>query len=165
MADFREQSQLEAAIQGLKAAGIEADDMDVFSEEPVELHRGILDRPSHMSLVSVLGAIIGGGLATAGVYAAQHNYRVMTGGMPVFTFWGTGVITYETTMLGAVLATFGWFLWESGLLRKRDKTIPVPAVLPGVMCLRVRCFDPHMTRARQILDSAGATEIARKEVA
>jgi hypothetical protein len=85
--------------------------------------------------------------------------------MPIFSFWGTGVISYETTMLGAVLATFGWFLWESGLLRKRDKTIPVPTVLPGVMCLRVRCSDPNVTRARQILDSAGATDIARKEVA
>ena len=165
MADFREQSQLEAAILALKAVGVDAEDMDVFSEEPVEFHRGVLDRSSHMSLVAVLGAIIGGGLATAGVYAAQHNYQVITGGMPVFTFWGTGVITYETTMLGSVLATFGWFLWESGLLRKRDKTIPVPTVLPGVMCLRVRCFDPHVTRARQILDSAGAIDIARKEVA
>ena len=165
MADFREQSQLEAAILALKAVGVDAEDMDVFSEEPVEFHRGVLDRSSHLSLVAVLGAIIGGGLATAGVYAAQHNYQVITGGMPVFTFWGTGVITYETTMLGSVLATFGWFLWESGLLRKRDKTIPVPIVLPGVMCLRVRCFDPHVTRARQILDSAGAIDIARKEVA
>lgn len=165
IAEFRDQPKLEAAILALKAAGIDAGDMDVFSEEPVELHRGVLDRPSRMSLVAVLGAIIGGGLATAGVYAAQHNYRVITGGMPVFTFWGTGVITYETTMLGSVLATFGWFLWESGLLRKRDKSIPVPAVLPGLMCLRVRCSDSHVTRARQILDSAGANEIARKEVA
>jgi hypothetical protein len=165
MADFREQSKLEAAILALKAAGIDAVDMDVFSEEPVEFRRGILDRPSRMSLVAVLGAITVGGLATFGVYAAQHNYRLITGGMPVFSFWGTGVITYETTLLGSVLATFGWFLWESGLLRKRDKSIPVPSVLPGVMCLRVRCSDSQITRARQILDSAGATDIARKEVA
>ena len=165
MADFREQSKLEAAILALKAAGIDAGDMDVFSEEPVEFRRGILDRPSRMSLVAVLGAIVTGGLATAGVYAAQHNYQLTTGGMPIFSFWGTGVITYETTMLGSVLATFGWFLWESGLLRKRDKSIPVPTVLPGVMCLRVRCADPHVTRVRQVLDSAGATDIARKEVA
>lgn len=165
IADFREQPKLEAAILALKAAGITADDMDVFSEEPVELRRGILDRPSRMSLVSVLGATATGGLATVGLYAAQQSYRLVTGGMPIFSFWGTGVISYEATMLGAVLATFGWFLWESGLLRKRDKSIPVPTVLPGVMCLRVRCFDPHVTRARQILDSAGATDIARKEVA
>ena len=131
----------------------------------MEFRRGILNRPSRMSLVAVLGAIVTGGLATAGLYAAQHNYPLPTGGMPIFSFWGTGVITYETTMLGSVLATFGWFLWESGLLRKRDKTIPVPTVLPGVMCLRVHCPDPLVTRVRQILDSAGATDIARKEVA
>ncbi len=165
MADFREQSKLESAILALKAAGIGSDDMDVFSEEPVEFRRGILDRPSRMSLVAVLGAIVVGGLATAGVYAAQQNYQVVTGGMPIFSFWGTGVITYETTMLGSVLATFGWFLWESGLLRKRDKNVPIPSVLPGVMCLRVRCSDSQATRTRQILDSAGATDIARKEVA
>ncbi len=165
MAEFRDQPKLESAIVALKAAGIGADDMDIFSEEPVELRRGILDRPSHMSLVAVLGSIAVGGLATAGVYAAQHNYPLPTGGMPIFTLWGTGVITYETTLLGAVLATFGWFLWESGLLRKRDKNVPIPAVLPGVMCLRVHCSDPHVTRARQILDSAGATDIALKEVA
>ena len=165
IADFREQPKLEAAILALKAAGITADDMDVFSEEPVELRRGILDRPSRMSLVSVLGAIATGGLATVGLNAAQQSYRLVTGGMPIFSFWGTGVISYETTMLGAVLATFGWFLWESGLLRKRDKSVPVPTVLPGVMCLRIRCFDPHVTRVRQILDNAGATDIALKEVA
>src|SRR5882757_1435130 len=119
MADFREQSKLEAAILALKAAGIGADDMDLFSEEPVEFRRGILDRPSRMSLGAVLGAILAGGMATAGVYAAQHNYAVVTGGMPTFSFWGSGVITYETTMMGAVLSTFGWFLWESRLLNKR----------------------------------------------
>lgn len=165
MADFREQPKLEAAILALKAAGIDAEDMDVFSEEPVEFRRGILDRPSRMSLVAVVGAIVTGGLATAGVYAAQHNYSLPTGGMPIFSFWGTGVITYETTMLGSVLSTFGWFLWESGLLRKRDKNVPIPTVLPGVMCLRVHCSDPLIPRVRQILDGAGATGVARKEVA
>ena len=163
--EFHEKDAAAAAIRMLREGGIAPGALDLFSEEPVELRRGVLDRPSRMSLVAVLGAIVTGGLATAGVYAAQHNYQLTTGGMPIFSFWGTGVITYETTMLGSVLATFGWFLWESGLLRKRDKSIPVPTVLPGVMCLRVRCADPHVTRVRQILDGAGATEIARKEVA
>ena len=40
-------------------------DLDVFSEEPVEFRRGVLDRPSRMSLVSVLGAIVFGTAATA----------------------------------------------------------------------------------------------------
>ena len=165
IAEFQDRPKLENAILALKAAGIGSADMDLFSEEPVELRRGILDRSSRMSLVAVLGAIVVGGSATAGVYAAQHNYALVTGGMPIFSFWGTGVITYETTLLGAVLATFGWFLWESGLLRGRDKTAPVPLVPPWGMCLRVRCSDTHVARALQILDVAGAIGIERKESA
>ena len=159
IAEFRDRPKLENAILALKAAGIGPSDMDLFSEEPVELHRGILDRPSNMSLVAVAGAATVGGLATLGVYAAQHNYALVTGGMPIFSYWGTGVITYETTMMGAVLATVGWFLWESGLLRKRDRDIPVPRVPPGMMCLRVRCSDGGVTSARQILERAGAIKL------
>lgn len=163
IAEFRDQPKLEDAIHALKAEGVGPLDMDLFSEEPVEFRRGILDRPSHMSLVSVLGAILAGGLATTGVYLAQHNYRLVTGGMPIFSFWGTGVITYETTMMGAVLSTFGWFLWESGLLHKRDKSVPVPLVPPGSMCLRVRCSDDQQAgRNRQILDRAGAVAVEKK---
>jgi hypothetical protein len=165
IAEFQDRPKLENAILALKAAGIGSADMDLFSEEPVEFRRGILDRSSRMSLVAVLGAIVVGGSATAGVYAAQHNYALVTGGMPIFSFWGTGVITYETTLLGAVLATFGWFLWESGLLRRRDKTAPVPLVPPGGMCLRVRCAETQVARALQILDVAGAIGIERKESA
>jgi len=163
IAEFCEQARLEKAILALKGAGIGTLSMDLFSEEPVEFRRGILDRPSHMSLVSVVGAILVGGAATSGVYWAQHNYALVTGGMPLFSMWGTGVISYETTMLGAVLATFCWFLWESGLLRKRDPSIPVPLVPPGAMCLRVRCVDSDKTRIFQILDGAGATGIEKME--
>ncbi len=165
IAEFRDQPKLEKAILALKDTGIGPDDLDLFSEEPIEFRRGILDRPSRMSLVAVVGAIISGGLATSGVYAAQHNYVLITGGMPVFSFWGTGVITYETTLLGSVLATFGWFLWESGLLRKRDTTAPVPLVPPESMCLRVRCSATQMARAQQILDAAGAIGVEKKGAA
>jgi hypothetical protein len=163
IAEFREKETIVRAIQRLKDTGVTAADLDVFSAEPVEFYRGVLDRPSRMSLVAVLGAIVNGSLATAFVYFAQHNYRLDTGGMPVFSFWGTGVISYEMTMLGAVLATFIWFLWESGLIRKRDRSAPVPVVPPGSMCLRVRCDGSSAARTVQILDGAGAIGIEKKE--
>ena len=52
------------------------------------------------------GRDCGGWLATAFVYWAQNNYKLVTGGMPIFSFWATGVITYEMTMLGAIITTF-----------------------------------------------------------
>ena len=137
--EFHQRDAVAAAIQRLREGGIGADELDLFSEEPVELPRGALDRPSRMSLASVAGAIACGVLATACVSWTQHNYRLVTGGMPLFSFWATGVITYEMTMLGAIVSTFAWSLWESGLIRGRDRSAPVPQVEPGSMCLRVRC--------------------------
>jgi hypothetical protein len=162
--EFREKDALVAAIKSLKASGISTTDLDLFSEEPVEFPRGVLDRPSSMSLVSVGGAVTCGGLATAGVYLSQNNYKLITGGMPVFSMWGTGVITYETTMLGAIVATFAWFLWESGLLRKRDRSAPLPEVAPGSMCLRVRCSAPEAGRTSEILNRSGAIDIEHIDI-
>ena len=160
--EFREKAAAAEAIRTLREQGVGTADLDVFSEEPVEFRRGLLDRPSRMSLASVLGAVLFGILATAFVYWAQHNYRLVTGGMPVFSFWATGVITYEMAMLGAILATFAWFLWESRLFRRRDPEAPVPQVDPGSLCLRVRCVDGDAVRAFEALNRAGAIAIQRK---
>jgi hypothetical protein len=160
--EFRQQASAAAAIRGLKEGGIGPADMDLFSEEPVLLPRGLLHRPSKMSLISVLGAIALGSAATGFVYFSQHNYRLVTGGMPTFSFWATGVITYELTMLGAMVSAFAWFLWESGLIRKRDRTAPVPVVLPGSMNLRVRCTAAQAARASEIMAGAGAVQVERK---
>lgn len=162
MGEFRDRSSLATAINALRAAGVSNDDLDIFSEEPVEFPRGVLDRPSRMSLVSVLGAIVLGGGGTTFVWWAQNNYAVVTGGIPVYSWWGTGVITYELTMLGAILATFGYFLWESGLIRKRDKTAPVPAVQPECICLRVRSASEDVTKPAALLREAGATSVEKK---
>ena len=72
-----------AAIRPLRAAGI--DPCAIWMSSPKNrwsFRRGVLDRPSHMSLVSVLGAIVFGTLATAFIRWTQHNYRLVTGGMP-----------------------------------------------------------------------------------
>jgi hypothetical protein len=159
---FHEKDSAAAAIRMLRAVGITPAELDLFSEEPVELPRGVLDRPSRMSLASVLGAIVFGLVATAFIYWTQHNYKLVTGGMPLFSFWATGVITYEITMLGAIVATFAWFLWESGLARKRDRNALVPEVDAGSICLRVRCRDEQSAQAIESLRRAGAIEIERR---
>jgi ActD protein len=158
--DFQAMDETVAAIRELKANGFSTNDLDVFSEEPVEFPRGVLDRPSHMSLAVVLGAITSCFLIVGFVYFTQHNYPLVTGGMPIFAFWSTAVVFYEITMLGAILTTFGRFLWESGLLR-RDHRIPVPAVAPGTICLRVHCRQQQLKNASESLSRAGALKVER----
>jgi Alternative complex III, ActD subunit len=163
--EFRDKETLTDAIRALGKAGLGPDDLALFSEEPVTLPKGVLDRPSSMSLISVLGGIGFGGIATAFVYYSQHNYVIVTGGMPVFSFWATGVITYEMCMLGAMVTAFLWFLWESGLLRRRDAFAPTPAVDPGAMCLRVRCRSERTAETNAIMERNGAINVVERSEA
>ena len=64
--------------------------------------------------------------------------------------------------MGAVLATFGYFLWESGLIRKRDKSAPVPVVPPECICLRVRCPGADVARPTLLLREAGALSVEKR---
>jgi hypothetical protein len=162
LGEFRDKDAVADAVRSLRAAGVSVSDLDLFSEEPLELPRGLLDRPSRMSLAAVLGAAAMGGAATLFVWWAQNDYALITGGMPVFSFWGTGVITYEMTMLGAVLSVFGYFLWESGLLRKRDKSAPIPVVPPERIWLRLCCKGSDVARPKALLQQAGAVMVEEK---
>jgi hypothetical protein len=158
--EFREKETAARAIRELKANGFGPDALDVFSNEPVEFADGVLDRPSRMSLVVVASALICCALTILFVRYTQYNYPLVTGGMPLFSFWSTGVVFYELTMLGAILSSFAWFLWESGLVRRRTPA-PVPDVEPGVICLRVRCSDEQAQLASGQLEQAGATEVEK----
>jgi hypothetical protein len=157
-AEFREKETAARAILELKANGFGPDALDVFSNEPVEFADGVLDRPSRMSLVVVASALTFCLLTILFVRFTQYNYPLVTGGMPLFSFWSTGVVFYELTMLGAILSSFAWFLWESGLIRRRSPA-PVPEVEPGVICLRVRCGEEQGSSASRQLEQAGATGV------
>ena len=72
-----------------------------------------------MSVAVVTGANVTAFLLIVGfVYFTQYNYPLITGGMPIFSFWATGVVFYEMTMFGAIVTTLFWFIRESGLLRR-----------------------------------------------
>jgi len=158
--DFPNIEPATKAIRDLKLHGFTLGDFVVFSDEPILFPKGVLRRPSHMSLTAVLGAITLFLLATGFVYFSQHNYALITGGMPIFSFWATGIISYEFTMFGAILSTFGCFLWESGLVRKRDSA-PVPRIQPERIHLRVRCSPEQADETNQLMLRAGASEVTR----
>jgi hypothetical protein len=163
-AEFRDKETAARAILGLKANGFVPDALDVFSNEPVEFADGVLDRPSRMSLVVVASALTFCLLAILFVRYTQYDYPLVTGGMPLFSFWSTGVVFYELTMLGAILSASAWFLWESGLVRWRGGrrgSAPVPEVEPGVICLRVRCEEEQTQLASRQLEQAGATGVTK----
>jgi hypothetical protein len=160
MGDFRETQAAADAITNLKSKGVQRNDLEVFSNEPVEFEHGVLDVPSHMSLIVVSCAVLALLLTIWFVHYTQFDYPLVTGGMPLFSAWGTGVVFYELTMLGSIITTFVLFIWESGLLRKAHSG-PVPVVVPHTICLRIRCRDEQADDLARSLEQAGAKQIRK----
>jgi hypothetical protein len=156
--DFLDREAVVRALVDLKADGFAPADVAVFSDEPIEFPRSALHRPSHMSFAAVTGAVTFCLLTIGFVYFTQHNYPIITGGMPIFSFWATGVVFYELTMFGAIVTTFFWFLHESGLLRRGPRR-PSPAVEPGIIALRIECGSNRADAVRHVLERAGAQNI------
>jgi hypothetical protein len=163
-AEFLDQEGLVRALRNLKSEGCGSDEIAVFSDEPIEFPRDALHRPSHMSFIVVMGAITLCLLTIGFVYYTQYDYPIITGGMPTFSFWATGVIFYELTMLGAIVTTFLWFIRESGLLRRGPRK-PAPTIEPGVIALRIECESNRSDGLSHLLRSAGAVNIRTLEAA
>jgi len=148
--EFSDRKSLIHALRDLQEMGVTPKDLDIFSTEPLELPQSALARPSHMSLAVVTGAISFGLCVIGFVYYAQHSYPIITGGMPIFSFWATGVVFYELTMLGSILMSLLWFLKESGLFKSKP---PAPSYSDGSICLRVECSQEQEPSIRKLLEA------------
>jgi hypothetical protein len=163
-AEFREPEAAAAAIEALASQGFDKRAMDVFSAKPVEFHAGVLDRPSYMSALAVAGAIFNTLLATVFMFWTQQDYPLITGGMPLTSFWAVGVIIFEMAMAGAIAGAMAAFLWESGLFSGARKQ-PSPTPQDGVVYLRLRCDEPQASRASETMTQAGAVGVKPLEAA
>ncbi len=158
IAEFADSKAVTHAVRALGSMGLSKDQIELLSSKPVDLEAGVLDRPTHMSLVAVLGGLLGGGLTTAFMYYTQLDYPLVTGGMPLTSAWATGVITFEFTMAGAVVATVLMFLWESGLVHFW-KRVPTPRPQDNSIALRLHCPDHLAGRADDLLRDSGAVSV------
>ncbi len=156
-AEFRAPDNVVSAVEALRRLGVPASAMELFSRKPLEVHPSPLPRRSRMSLGAVVCAILFGGGATSIVYWMQLDYPLVTGGMPLTSAWATGVVTFETTMAGAVFGTFAMLLIESGLL-SRKKRMPVPTLPDDGFVLQAACRE-GVEDAKAALRSCGARAV------
>jgi hypothetical protein len=130
------------AVNALRDAatelGVGAREIVVLSSEPFDGYEFFeQDHKSIVPWIAALGGLAGG--VTGFWFAAftQNAYPLNTGGMAIVPFAPNGVITYEMTMLGAILATLFSFLISARLPNwKRqvyDAEISDGKILVGVM--------------------------------
>jgi len=158
----------ERALDSLRGAraelGFAPRDIAVISSEPFEgygFSRGVdeRDHKTIMPWLAALGGALGGFTGLEFATLTQNAYPLATGGMPLAPLWTNGIITYELTMLGAILTTLVTLAVSAGLPNPRAKLYD-PEVSDGNILVGV--IDPS-DRSRpalsKLLLDAGAAKV------
>ena len=156
---FSQPNDARVAIRRLIQAGIGPDSMEVMTSQPIHGEPFIPGmKPTKLRTWAICGAALGlvGGLSLATITAL--NYPLVKGGMPIVAPWTVGLITYETTMLGAVLATLVGLLVELRL--PNFKNLPYdPSVVDGGIVLAVACSEGLRGSVETAVGAAGASRV------
>lgn len=137
---FPDPSSADRGLKVLQAAGVQSEKILVMSPEPFDEYEfARSDRKSPLPWIAALGGLVGG---TCGFLLARYTQiafpqPIISGGMPVVTKWPDGIITYELTMLGAILTTVVTLLITAKLLHWKldvyDPEISYGKILIGVV--------------------------------
>ena len=159
LARFNQPVEARAAIRRLLQAGIDPKSMDVMTSQPIHGEPFLPDqKPTNLRSWALGGAAIGlvGGFSLATFTALA--YPLVKGGMPIVAPWTVGLITYETTMLGAVLATLAGLLVELRLPSFSGRPYD-PSVVDGGVVVAVPCSDQNRKSIEDAVSASGAITV------
>jgi hypothetical protein len=73
------------------------------------------ERKSRIPWFALAGGLLGGVVGLSLAALTSLALRLPTGGMPIIAWPTVGIVTFELTALGAIMATLSRFLWEGSL--------------------------------------------------
>jgi len=145
------------AFSGLQASGVQSRDIIVLSSEPLEeFEFGRQDHKTSMPWI----AICGGALGLTGAYfltsLTQQAWPIVTGGMPIVSYWPNMIILFELTMLCAVFATVITLIRTAGFFSHLPDYYD-PEVSSGKVLIGVSNPDAlKVSTIERVLRSSGA---------
>ena len=151
------------AGDSLKRAGLDNNDFDFLTGAPYpegafgERHHG-----HRLYIFPFIGALLGFSAGILLTSMTQMAYPLVTGGKPILSLPPMAVITYEGTMLGAILFTIIGIIFESRLGPSFKSRLYDSRISEGLIGLIVDCNENTIETAEQVLTQAGAIEIKRK---
>ena len=159
LAKFAQPVDARAAIRRLIQSGVDPGSMEVMTSQPIHGEPFLPEKKTtKLRTWALCGAGLGmvGGCALATITAL--NYPLVKGGMPIVAPWTVGLITYETTMLGAVLATLAGLLIELGLPNFRK--LPYDeSVVDGGVVVAVKSIEQTRPSIQDAVSAAGAVKV------
>lgn len=151
------------AGDALQDVGLTNEDYDFLTGAPYpEGAFGEREIRHRLYVFPFVGALCG---LTAGILLTsmtQMAYPLVTGGKPILSLPPMAIITYEATMLGAILFTVLGILFESRLPGFKPKLYD-DRITQGYIGVHVTCEDGQVADVEQALTQAGAVEVKRGE--
>ena len=145
------------ATDVLKEKGV--GDYDVLTGSPYpEGAFGEKTPVHHVYVFPIVGALMGLTIAFLLTAGTQLAYPMVTGGKPILAFPAMLIISYEGTLLGAVLFTIFGIIFESQLPRARLDPYD-PRITEGYIGLLVTCGEEQVETAEQALKQGKAVDI------
>ncbi len=148
-------------VDALRAAGFTDANFDILSGTPYpEGAFGEGHTPHRLFVFPFVGAACGFAVAILLTVGTQISYPLVTGGKPILSIPPMVIVTYEGTMLGAILMTVVGILFESRVPR-----VPLGLydrrISEGHLGLLVSADETTIARATEALRTTGAEEVVQ----
>ncbi len=159
---FTDANYAAEAGEGLRRAGFSQADYDFLTGAPYpEGAFGEREEHHRLYIFPFVGALLG---LTSGILLTsmtQMAYPLVTGGKPILSLPPMAIVTYEGTMLGAILFTVLGIIFESRLPNMKTGLYD-NRITEGYIGVLVNCEEDQLNRAAAIMTQAGALEVKRE---
>lgn len=156
---FQDANYAAEAGDALQRANIRQEDYDFLTDAPYP-EGAFGERPERhrLYIFPFVGALIG---ITAGIILTsmtQMAYPLTQGGKPILSLPPMAVVTYETTMLGAIIFTVLGIIFESRLPRPKMGLYDT-RITEGYIGVLVNAEEEQLPEVSRILTQAGAVDV------
>lgn len=159
---FNDANAAANAGDALKSAGVRDTDYDFLTDAPYpEGAFGEREEKHRLYIFPFIGATLGLASAIILTSMTQVAYPLVTGGKPILSLPPMAVVSYEGTMLGAILFTVLGIIFESRL-PKLKMGLYDTRITEGYIGLLVNAEEAQHSRIDSILQESGAVEVKRQ---
>lgn len=150
------------AGDALKSAGIDEKEVDFLTDFPYpEGAFGEREEKHRIYIFPFIGALLG---LTSGILLTsmtQVAYPLVTGGKPILSLPPMAIVSYEGTMLGAILFTVLGIIFESRLPKLKAGLYDT-RITEGYIGVLVNTEEDQLDRVQGLLNGAGAVDVKRE---
>jgi len=156
---FTEADDAALATDRLAEAGFDAESWQVLTGTPYPEGAFGDYLPKHrLYAFPFIGAACGFAVAILLTAGTQVSYPLVTGGKPILAIPPMAIITYEGTMLGAILFTILGVIFESRLPRA-GLGLYDERITEGYIGISLTCPEERMAAADLVFRQAGAMDV------